>query len=359
MDFMNKSNIFIILIIFILYCQSSQNIQKKTTEPKKQNNVTNIAKEEYTKFIEEQKRKKEQSKQNIETTENNKKQEDIKEETTNLEQTENANTNIQEKQKKDQDKKNDIAMTDTDTQDTLDTTKPEPIKPPEPTEEDKQMILFFKKEHLKEEELYKKDYEAFLEIKRYILSFKDSVHNEENQYKEFKISYLQDLENKKQLQLEYLNRIDPERKAFWRWEQDQNFNETIIIPVKENRLFVCEIQDPYLYLYNANFDCKNKIYTIRKEILENRNYFEEISLFEILPDRKGFYIIFEQDKTQNKKNPLKFYDKNNQENILSYIESDGENLIKLYLYSIQQKENQKRIYFKIVSPLNILFRFSE
>jgi hypothetical protein len=303
----NIKNYIIIFIIFLISCQTNANIQNQTPQTEKNDvvkNDQNIVSEQINKT------------ENIESENISKPEETLPE----------------------------------------NTTKPEEIVPIQPTEEQKDYLISLKKQIILEEEQYKKDYEIYLKTKQFLLSLKDLVTKEENQFHEYKFSYLKDLESRKQRQIELLNRIDPEKKAFWRKDVDVNFPEVIYIPVQSQTVYyICEVRDPVKYLYNFDFECSSKPYSIKKEMLIDRNFFEEISLFEILPKRKGFYIVFTE--IQGKKETFKIYDKLNQEYNLSYLESDGENLIKLYAYSIQKVENQKRIYFKIISPLEIFFRF--
>jgi len=304
----NLKNFIIIFIIFLISCQTNVKIQNQTSQSKK-NDV-------------------------IKSDQNN-----VSEQTNKTENTTEPN-NISKPEE------------------TIpeNTTKPEEIVPISPTEEEKDYLVSLKKQTILEEEQYKKDYEIYLETKQFLLSLKDLVFKEENQFKDYKFSYLKSLESKKQRQIELLNRIDPERKAFWRKDVDANFPEVIYIPVQSQTVYyICEVRDPLKYLYNFDLECKSKTYTIKKETLLDRNFFEEISLFETLPKRKGFYIVFTE--IQGKKDLFKIYDKFNQEYNLSYLESDGENWIKLYVYSTRKEENQKRIYFKIISPLEIFFRF--
>jgi hypothetical protein len=328
---------FIFLVIFILFCQTTQDLIKPI-EKKQDDNNPKITIQEDNEKKELEKQKENQEQKNSDKLEVNSQQKKEK-----IEPSKDPTT---------------IAMTDTQTnsqENTVEIIKPEIIKP---TEEDKMIISNFKNEHQKEEELYKKDSYVFFNNKNYLLSFKDISRNEEVQFEEYKISYLTNLEKKKKSQLEILNRIDPERNAFYRKEVNESFQENIILHVKEDSNYsICEIFEPYLYLYHNELNCKNKIYTINRKILENKNYFEEISIFEILPKRKGFYLIIQE--INNKKEVLKLYDLKNQEYQLSYLETDGENLIKLYTYQILKYDNTKRIYFKIISPLSILFRISE
>lgn len=336
MVFMNRLS-FIFLVIFILFCQTTQDLIKPI-EKKQDDNNPKITIQEDNEKKELEKQKENQEQKNSDKLEVNSQQKKEK-----IEPSKDPTT---------------IAMTDTQTnsqENTVEIIKPEIIKP---TEEDKMIISNFKNEHQKEEELYKKDSYVFFNNKNYLLSFKDISRNEEVQFEEYKISYLTNLEKKKKSQLEILNRIDPERNAFYRKEVNESFQENIILHVKEDSNYsICEIFEPYLYLYHNELNCKNKIYTINRKILENKNYFEEISIFEILPKRKGFYLIIQE--INNKKEVLKLYDLKNQEYQLSYLETDGENLIKLYTYQILKYDNTKRIYFKIISPLSILFRISE
>jgi hypothetical protein len=328
---------FIFLVIFILFCQTTQDLIKPI-EKKQDDNNPKITIQEDNEKKELEKQKENQEQKNTDKLEVNSQQKKEK-----IEPSKDPTT---------------IAMTDTQTnsqENTVEIIKPEIIKP---TEEDKMIISNFKNEHQKEEELYKKDSYVFFNNKNYLLSFKDISRKEEVQFEEYKISYLTNLEKKKKSQLEILNRIDPERNAFYRKEVNESFQENIILHVKEDSNYsICEIFEPYLYLYHNELNCKNKIYTINRKILENKNYFEEISIFEILPKRKGFYLIIQE--INNKKEVLKLYDLKNQEYQLSYLETDGENLIKLYTYQILKYDNTKRIYFKIISPLSILFRISE
>jgi len=305
----NIKNFIIIFIIFLISCQTNAKIQNQTQQTKKNDVVKND--------------------QNIVSEQINK--------TENTIETENISK----------------------PEETLpeNTTKPEEIVPIKPTEEEKDSLISLKKQIILEEEQYKKDYQLYLNNKQFILSFKDFVIKEENQFHEYKFSYLKNLESNKQRQIELLNRIDPERRAFWRKDVDANFSEVIYVPVQSQTVYyICEVRDPLKYLYNFYLECSNKPYTIKKEILLDRNFFEEISLFEILPKRKGFYVVFTE--IHGKKEIFKIYDKFNQEYNLSYLESDGENWIKLYAYTIRKEENQKRIYFKIISPLEIFFRFT-
>jgi len=194
----NLKNFIIIFIIFLISCQTNVKIQNQTSQSKK-NDV-------------------------IKSDQNN-----VSEQTNKTENTTEPN-NISKPEE------------------TIpeNTTKPEEIVPISPTEEEKDYLVSLKKQ-------------IILETKQFLLSLKDLVTKEENQFHEYKFSYLKDLESRKQRQIELLNRIDPEKKAFWRKDVDVNFPEVIYIPVQSQTVYyICEVRDPLKYLYNFDLECKSK-----------------------------------------------------------------------------------------------------
>ncbi len=221
------------------------------------------------------------------------------------------------------------------------------------TKEDINLILFYKKMFKEEELIYKKELENYFQNKIYIKKFKDRSDTEEKEYNSFVKNYTISLDQEKQKRIELLNQIDPERNMFWRVDTDKLFDEVLIIPISKEKYKICEVEDPFSYLFTNKNKC-NHSKIIEREYLINRNFNEEVSIFELLPKRKGYYIILNENLDR-----LKIQDKNHNFYTVSYIESDGENIVKFYLYVIQSNFNQNKIYFKIYTPLNVFFRLFE
>lgn len=344
--------ILIFLIFFIMSCKTTQ----KETQ-KEINAINNTQKQEN-----KNESKKEDLIPSMETEKEEKKDNAI--ENPNQEnQIQNTSITPEKKEEKQENKQN-VAITDSNTTN-LNTTTDSSIDNTNTTnnlikEEEKKLITFYKKQFNTEEDEYFKDNMKFYEDKSNILFYKKNSELENQSYEDYRISYKKSLEEKKQQKIEILNQIDPERQAFWRRDSNLLFNELIYIQVSESVQYkLCSTENPYEFIYIQEFKknmCQNQK-NIDVNLLKNRNYFEEISIFELLPKKKGFYILIEEKN--NLLSPLKIRDKNNDNHVISFMESDGNDLLKLYIYNIVKKQNQNRIYFKIISPIDILFRLPE
>lgn len=225
---------------------------------------------------------------------------------------------------------------------------------------DKEIIYFYKNKNNIEEEEYNSDKRKFYEDKNYILLYKKNFIFENQSYEEFKISYKKSVEEKKQKKVEILNQIDPERRTFWRVDSNLLFDDVIYFQVSEYLQYkLCTIDEPYEFIFLKQIKT-NKCINLKNidiNLLRNRNFFEEVSIFELISKKKGYYIIFQE--TRDQMTLLNLRDKNNQNHIVSFIETDGSDLLKIYLYNIAKQYNQNRIYFKIITPIDVLFRLSE
>ncbi len=219
--------------------------------------------------------------------------------------------------------------------------------------EQKKLILNYKEKIQNEEGEYINQRNLFLREKEIIITIHSIIKNEEEKYHENKEKFILELEYARKNQIEILNKIDPERNAFWRVEAYKDFPEVLQITVNSEEYFICEISDEINYYLLNEFKCRHIIKKISKEFLESLDY-PEISIFELLPDKKGLYIIFE--KMNNKNFPFTIENQKKEKYFVNFIESDGVYLIKLGISQIKTISGKKRYYFNIISPLNILFK---
>ncbi|MFN3604278.1 MAG: hypothetical protein ACK4UJ_06190 [Leptonema sp. (in: bacteria)] len=219
-------------------------------------------------------------------------------------------------------------------------------------------IAYYKNQSKQKEDQYWLDYKNFQIEKNKIITYKTNQKNSEISYESYKREYWIKLENEKRIKEEQLNQKDPERKMFWRMDFNQEFPEQIHFKIQSGDLiYLCEIQNPILYILKPKFRCNSKSTQIDSKLLENSNFFETISLFYFLPERKSYFFIY-MERNQ-KQTPLVIYNKNREPYKIAFIETDGKVLFKIYVYTEKIIKDKKKYFFKIVSPLDFLFGLSE
>ncbi|MDW7976200.1 MAG: hypothetical protein RMI35_06560 [Leptospiraceae bacterium] len=229
----------------------------------------------------------------------------------------------------------------------------ESVKPQLVTKEEIEMINQYKDISKKEEEEYQNKYQSFLPIKQAIINHKQRSDLQNQEYEKFRTEIIAKKLDSKQSRIERLNRIDPERNAFWRKEANERFPENLVFTVDESTsYYICEIQDPIVHLHLKKYQCNSLVKKINYQFLLNRNFFEEVSIFEILPSRKSYYIILiEKGKVLER---LTLQDNKNTTFQLAFLEYNGGILLKLYLFS--KPSSAKRIQFLLISPLDLIFQ---
>lgn len=226
------------------------------------------------------------------------------------------------------------------------------------TKEDYELITYYKNIIIEKEKLYLLDKKQYLENRDFILISKKKQKKEEENYEIYKKNYLINLEQEKQKKEKILNQIDPERVMFWRVDFNSEFPEKIIFEIDPKvTIILCEITDPIRFLKKNNFQCNSNLIKINISNIENSNFFEQVSLFQFLPKKKGYYLIF-QEINQEKK-AINLNNKKNEIYTINFIETDGENLLKIHIYTEKIIQNKKRMYFKIISPFDFLFGLSK
>lgn len=226
------------------------------------------------------------------------------------------------------------------------------------SKEDYEFITYYKNLISEQEKKYLLDKKKYLEDREFIFISKQKQKKEEENYEIYKKNYLINEEQEKQNKEKILNQIDPERSMFWRIDFNSEFPEKIIFEIdQKTTVILCEISDPIRFLKKTNFDCNSSLIKIDISQIENSNFFEQISLFQFLPNKKGYYLIFQEINQERK--AINLTNNKNEIYTINFIETDGENLLKIQIYLEKIIQNKKRIYFKIISPYDFLFSLSK
>lgn len=221
------------------------------------------------------------------------------------------------------------------------------------SQDDIELIRLYKKEIQEEEKNYELSYQDWLTIKNEIQNTKHTVKLEEEEFFNYKTLYQKKKIQEREERVRRLYSQDPERNAFWRKEAARKFSEELILSVDENKTYyLCEVRDPVPYYHPSRFSCEKLLQKITYESLKNRNFFEEVSIHEILPRRSTFFVIFVEDKKNL--SPLYIRDDKDTPYLLSFAEYNGNLVLKLHLVFIDSKN--KKFQYYLLSPLDIVFK---